>query len=296
VAKLYIDICRYLVSTPFTRVSRQAHTRPIMPAKRTADDAGYTNPYRSYQGNGEGGSSNNDRQPPQPHHVDTHPLVGEENFDIIEWHTAYQSCMKYFLDHAQYEPAAQAVAALLNILLPHQWSAHPVRAFNDAPQDIATASARFGEYRPAVAPSTSNQDAIPSPPKPRGPNFVSLVPYIRRCVITGFDTDAVFHGFFGDDWQKGVGRLQACERRNYLFAAKSGGFKMVKYQYDMDARQTVPWMQTPQNVQESEIQNAERTWSSWLALEDWMIGPRAPGEEEGGEPSSGYPGGREMFD
>jgi len=71
---------------------------------------------------------------------------------------------------------------------------------------------------------------------------------------------------------------------------------MVKYQYDMDARQTVPWMQTPQNVQESEIQNAERTWSSWLALEDWMIGPRAPGEEEEGEVSSRYPGGREMFD
>lgn len=105
---------------------------------------------------------------------------------------------------------------------------------------------------------------------------MSLVPFIRRLIVTGFDRDAVLHGFFGDDWRKGVGPIQECERRNYLFAAKSGGWGQVKAQYDMNPQETVPFLQPPQNVDLAEIENAEKLWSQWLAVEDWMVGPRAP--------------------
>ena len=28
-----------------------------------------------------------------------------------------------------------------------------------------------------------------------------------------------------------------------------------------------------------ELTAAEKSWSNWLAMEDWMVGPRAPAEE-----------------
>jgi len=110
---------------------------------------------------------------------------------------------------------------------------------------------------------------------------VSLVPYIRRLIITGFDKEAVLHGFFGNDWRKGVGPVHECERRNYLFAAKSGGWATVKQQYDMDPEQSAPYLQPPQNVHLAEIESAEKLWSQWLAMEDWMVGPRAPNYGQG---------------
>ena len=97
------------------------------------------------------------------------------------------------------------------------------------------------------------------------------MPFIRRLVVTGFDKDAVLHGFFGDDWRKGVGPIQECERRNYLFAAKSGGWGQVKAQYDMGSQETVPFLQPPQNIDIAEIESAEKLWSQWLAVEDWMV-------------------------
>jgi hypothetical protein len=86
------------------------------------------------------------------------------------------------------------------------------------------------------------------------------------------------HGFFGDDWQKGVGSLHEIERRNYLFAAKSVGWAQVKQQYDMSPEETVPFIKPLQRVQLAEIEAAEKNWSEWLAMEDWMIGPRSPDE------------------
>lgn len=99
-------------------------------------------------------------------------------------------------------------------------------------------------------------------------------------VVTGFDKDGVLHGFFGDAWKKGVGPLQECERRNYLFAAKSVGWAKVKYQYDMSDNQTVPFIKPLQSVKLQEIEAAEKEWSNWLAMEDWMVGPRAPDLQE----------------
>ena len=91
------------------------------------------------------------------------------------------------------------------------------------------------------------------------------------------------HGFFGDDWKKGVGPMWECERRNYLFAAKSVGWAKVKYQYDMSPHESVPFLKPLQNVNLNEIEAAEKTWSQWLAMEDWMVGPRAPDAEDGQE-------------
>ncbi|KAJ5714919.1 uncharacterized protein N7483_012100 [Penicillium malachiteum] len=149
----------------------------------------------------------------------------EDNFDIFEWYPRYQSCQRYFLDHAQHSVPVQALSAFLNIQLPFQRQPNPV---------------------------LNSNPSIPSAGQHPGPPSVSLIPYIRRLVATGMDFPGVLHGFFGDDWGSGVGPLHEQERRNYLFAAKSGG------------------------PSDAEIEAAERSWSEWLAMEDWMVGPRAP--------------------
>lgn len=103
-----------------------------------------------------------------------------------------------------------------------------------------------------------------------------MVPYVRRLVATGFDFPSVLHGFFGRDWLGGIGPLHETERRNYLFAAKSDNWLKVKASYDMAEGQLVPFLKPLQTVTEEEIQCAEATWSEWLAMQDWMLGPRAP--------------------
>jgi len=249
------------------------------------------NGHNQYQGSHDPGEGSSRRPPPPPSSYTTqpHPLVGEA-FDIFAWHAAYLSCQKYFLDHSQHETHVQAVAALLNIQLPFQWPMNPLANFGNASVDLASPTARFGQpysNQPTMA-SPNRAEPVPQPPRPAisRPNHVSLIPYIRRFVITGWDTEPILHGFFGDEWRQGIGHLRACERRNYLFAAKAGGWAKVKSQYDMDANQTVPWLQAPQSVNDTEIENAEKTWSSWRALEDWMVGPRAPENEEDGYESA----------
>ncbi|KAJ5501542.1 hypothetical protein N7453_006359 [Penicillium expansum] len=111
---------------------------------------------------------------------------------------------------------------------------------------------------------------------PPGPPSISLIPYIRRLVATGMDFPGVLHGFFGDDWGSGVGPIHEQERRNYLFAAKSGGWASVKKDYDMPPLETIPFLRPLQGALDAEIETAERSWSEWLAMEDWMVGPRAP--------------------
>ncbi|KAF2461654.1 hypothetical protein BDY21DRAFT_92061 [Lineolata rhizophorae] len=196
-------------------------------------------------------------------------MTGDPQFDIFDWHPAYQSCQRYFLDHAQHNGSVQAVAALINICLPFQWTPAPIVNSGQPPQ----AGAGPGAYQtawPRPGPVASSR---------QGPySWVSLVPFVRRLVVTGFDKEAVLHGFFGDEWRKGVGPMQECERRNYLFAAKSVGWAKVKLQYDMSPQETVPFLRPLQNVELAEIEGAEKTWSEWLAMEDWMVGPRAPDE------------------
>jgi len=40
--------------------------------------------------------------------------------------------------------------------------------------------------------------------------------------------------------------------------------------------ETVPFMRPLQSPVTAEIEAAEKSWSEWLAMEDWMVGPRAP--------------------
>ncbi|KAK0336928.1 hypothetical protein LTR94_006633 [Friedmanniomyces endolithicus] len=227
------------------------------------------------------------------------PMTGDANFDILEWHPAYQSCQRYFVDHAQHEPATQALCALINIRLPHQWLGNPV--FSSKPAQPA-----------ASAPGTSNYNFNPFP-RPGGsvnspgryradqttpPIFVSLVPYIRRLVVTAFDKPPILHGLFGDDYVRGVLPHVDCERRNYLFAAKHGGWRTCKKQYDAGSGgggidETAPFLKPLDEAKMEELTAAEKAWSSWLAMEDWMVGPRAPDENAsvGGSQAHGHDNG-----
>jgi hypothetical protein len=232
-------------------------------------------------------------RPPQPSSafVEDTPIAGNSNglaspalsmasdpqFDIFDWHPAYQSCQRFFLDHAQHDGGVQAVAALINIKLPFQWSSCPV-----------ISSALPSPQAPPYQSSSSYAPPYPRSPHSGGPPaWVSLVPFVRRLVVTGFDKEPILHGFFGDDWRKGIAPVQDVERRNYLFTAKSGGWKYAKKQYDMQPDETVPFLRPLQNVQTVEIEGAEKAWSQWLAMEDWMLGARAPEAMEGGAPNSG---------
>ncbi|KAF2690815.1 hypothetical protein K458DRAFT_412164 [Lentithecium fluviatile CBS 122367] len=193
---------------------------------------------------------------------------GTPQFDIFDWHPAYQSCQRFFLDHAQHDNGVQAVAALINICLPFQWTASPfVNSSGPLPNSGGPAGYNLPWPRPGPVNNARGQPT---------PTWVSLVPYIRRLVITGMDREGIMHGFFGEDWRKGIGPLHECERRNYLFAAKSVGWANVKCQYDMSPHESVPFLKPLQDVQLAEIEGAEKTWSQWLAMEDWMVGPRAP--------------------
>jgi hypothetical protein len=194
-------------------------------------------------------------------------LAERPDFDVFAWHSAYQSCLKYFLDRSQHEVTVQAVAALINIRLPFQWAQNPVMTSNRySPGGIPSPGSYASPYaRHGVAPQAH-----------AGASWVSLLPYIRRLVATGFDADGILHGFFGDDWRRGVGDLQEVERRNFLFTAKSVGWAKVKYQYDMPPDELAPFIRPLQNVKIEEIENAEKEWSKWLAMEDWMVGPRDP--------------------
>lgn len=210
----------------------------------------------------------------------------DAQFDIFEWHPNFQSCVRYFLDHAQYNGPVQALAAFINIKLPFQKALNPVlssRAAGSPPGSTLGAAASAVAGRGRGGTGGAGTSGVP---------FVSiaLLPYIRRLIATGFDFPAVLHGFFGDDWFAGIGPLHEQERRNYLFAAKSASWLKVKQAYDMgDDEQVVPFLKPLQNVSEKEIQGAEQGWSEWLAMQDWMLGPRAP---EGRASGSGGGSGR----
>lgn len=181
-----------------------------------------------------------------------------DSFDLCDWFPRYQNCQRYFLDHAQHSGPVQGLSAFLNIRLPFQRQPNPI--FNSA-SSIPT---------PPPGQATPSSSSLPLPPS------VSLIPYIRRLVATGMDFPGVLQGFFGDDWGSGIGSLHEQERRNYLFAAKSGGWAAVKKDYDMPPQETIPFLRPLQGPLDPEIEAAERSWSEWLAMEDWMIGPRAP--------------------
>ncbi|CAK4008272.1 Hypothetical predicted protein [Lecanosticta acicola] len=227
-----------------------------------------------------------DSEPPHLNSTSSAPLpprsFDDGNFDILEWHPAYQSCQRYFLDHAQFEPGTQALCALINIRLPFQWLNSPVNGSSrDHSQQQQGLSFNFNAFSRASSsynsPGRNGNDRNTTA-------FVSPLPYIRRLIVTGFDKPAILHGFFGDEWQKGIMPHVECERRNYLFAAKHGGWRTCKKQYDVGSGgggdESVPFMKPLEDSKQEELTAAEKAWSQWLAMEDWMVGPRAPEEDD----------------
>ncbi|KAI1753484.1 hypothetical protein F4782DRAFT_77890 [Xylaria castorea] len=184
----------------------------------------------------------------------------DSQFDILQWYPHFQSCVRYFLDRAQHDDLVQAMAAFINIQLPFQRTHSPVTSSRPSGSPSAIPSPTAGKF------ATPSQASVAT----------SLTPYIRRLVATGFDFPGVLHGFFGNDWELGIRHLHEVERRNYLFAAKASNWLDVKSQYDMPDGQTVPFLRPLQHVTEEEIVNAESNWSQWLAMQDWMVGPRNP--------------------
>lgn len=193
----------------------------------------------------------------------------DPQFDIFEWYPKYQSCQRYFLDHAQHSGPVQAVAAFINMNLPYQRTIGQMDG--SSPSQLPGLGGMSGSRTPHLRQGTT-ASSMYSPPA----YHISLVPYLRRLVVTGLDFPGVLHGFFGDDWAAGIGSLHEQERRNYLFAAKSGGWASVKKDYDMLPFETVPFLRPLQAPLDAEIDAAEKTWSEWLAMEDWMVGSRAP--------------------
>lgn len=108
------------------------------------------------------------------------------------------------------------------------------------------------------------------------PSAISLIPYIRRLVVTATDTGFTMQKLFGDHWKSGIGHLHLQERINYLFAAKSVGWLQTKSYYDLYPDQSVPFLSPLRDPQEQELQLVDFYWSEWLAMEDWMVGPRSP--------------------
>lgn len=193
-------------------------------------------------------------------------------FDIFEWHPHLLSCTRYFLDHAQHSAPIQSLAAFINIQLPFQRTHNPIFSSKNSHADhLGPGPSHLGGYHTSFGMTSPHMQG----PMP----YVSLVPYIRRLVVTGIDNPEILHGFFGDDWAEGIGALHESERRNFMFACKSDNWLRVKTCYDMEDGQTVPFLQPPLNVTEKEIQGAEARWSEWLAMQDWMLGPRAPGAQ-----------------
>lgn len=178
--------------------------------------------------------------------------------EIRDWHSACQSCTRYLCDYAQRTALVQALAAYMNIRLPSQ--RRELHARQDDP-----IQARNGRLESTCLATLGDANDI-----------FSLIPYIRRLVATGLDSPSVLHAFFGDCWRTGLKHILTSERNNFLLVAKSGNWLSVKLSYDMEHGQEIPFLVPRRQVSEMELYAAERHWSAWLAMQDWMIGTRTP--------------------
>lgn len=184
------------------------------------------------------------------------PPVADSERDPTEWYLHYTACLQHFLDHAQHSEPVQSLAAFINIRLPCQWPSDPITHFASQP---VTDPASGREIHLATSSS-----------------FVSLRTYIRRLIVTGQDTPSALHVLFGDGWVAGVDFLWKQERMNYLFTAKSSGWASTKTTYDILPDEQTPALRPLREPSEDELRSAEARWSEWLAMEDWMVGPRSP--------------------
>ncbi len=100
---------------------------------------------------------------------------------------------------------------------------------------------------------------------------LTLIPYIRRLIVTGLDTKDNYELFFGDKWVDGITVLHETETFNYLFAIKSDTWLRVRDAYDLEDGQEVPFLSPPHQTREEDVRVAELSWSDWLAAQDWIF-------------------------
>lgn len=172
--------------------------------------------------------------------------AAEPRVDPTEWYPHYMACLRHFLDHSQHSLPVQSMAAFVNIRLPCQRLSDPVFQFTSSENSSVAAAS------------------------------VSLRLYIRRLIVTGQDAPSILQTFFGSDWEAGVGCIWKQERLNYLFTAKSSGWASTKDTYDILPDEQTPALRPLRNPTEDELRTADARWSEWLAMEDWMVGPRSP--------------------
>ncbi|KAI5287090.1 hypothetical protein KEM54_006250 [Ascosphaera aggregata] len=183
-----------------------------------------------------------------------------DDFDIFTWYDHYEACRRYFLEVAQWNRDIQALCALMNIRLPYQRSSWAT----------AAAAAAAGEDTTRATRPLSCMDVSSYT------DGFSIIPYMRRLVATGLDTDSILHGFFGDFWRAGVGHIRKQERFNYLFAAKTGNWEKCKAMYDIQPFETIPFLRIVQGTDSDELSQANERWGRWMLMQDWLIGPDAP--------------------
>ncbi|KAK0392188.1 hypothetical protein NLU13_1686 [Sarocladium strictum] len=209
-----------------------------------------------------------------------HPFQ-ESQFNLFVWYPKYLDCQRFFLERAQYSVPVQTVAAFINIQLPFQKGETPASPASGSTASSSPAN-EYDHVHVSGSSHSSSRAAGKAPARHPSPPTTSLIPFIRRLVATGFDNPGTMHGFFGDEWREGVGEMHEMERRNFLFAAKSDTWLKVKAHYDMPDGQVVPFLRPLARVMEKEIQSAERDWSNWLAMQDWMLGPRSLTDDSDG--------------
>lgn len=240
----------------------------------------------------ESGPSNSNTAWPggNSHNFEHRGRPGKRVFDVFSWYPNYQSCQRYFLEVAQFDYACQALAAFLNIKLPYQrLSATEFKHYQLASNNVRAGIGLPPPFRMGFPPQPPAPQHIPPIPGQQGVHLqsvdhlsfgnVSLLPYIRRLVVTGYDADGIMHGWFGDDWMSGLNPLLESERQNYMFAAKSSDWLTLKKSYDIITEESVPFMVPLQRCTEAEIVRAEDAWSSALSMRDWTIGPRSLDED-----------------
>ncbi|KAL4778634.1 hypothetical protein BJX76DRAFT_342770 [Aspergillus varians] len=198
-----------------------------------------------------GGSGSEAEKRPAPTPNDPALDANLYQVHLPDWYTHYTACLQHFLDHAQHMLPAQSLAAYINIRLPCQQPSNPVTRFS--------------------APNSNHSQNEQA-------SRVSLRHYIRRLVVTGNDSPPILEAFFGANWSNGVGKIRNQERLNYLFTAKSTGWSSTKATYDVLPDEQAPFLRPLHSATEEELSAAETRWSEWLAMEDWMLGPRSPWE------------------
>ncbi|KAL4939037.1 hypothetical protein BDV06DRAFT_199714 [Aspergillus oleicola] len=187
---------------------------------------------------------------PVPAQAQNEPDMGPSLYQVHlpDWYAQYMACLQHFINTAQYSVPVQSLSAYINIRLPCQQLSNPVLRFDASQSGNVQASA----------------------------SRVSLRHYIRRLVVTGNDTPPILEAFFGVEWLAGVGNVCKQERMNYLCTAKSNGWAATKAAYDVLPDEQTPFLRPLNGATEEELSAAEKYWSEWLAMEDWMVGPRSP--------------------